>query len=366
MNGYVWYSFGSDTTGPKLAEALGFKSGKKTPDVTELDVVLGWGCKPGEKYNPELFKSRVQSGALRVLNTPEAVEENRDKLSMLLRLQEKKVSTPGLVRLDKKDPAVCLMSLDMGLKNGVLAFPAVGMSSFHKGEPFFCHTREDLAASVAQLIKEKGVFYFRSLCVGTEYRIHVLRDQAILAQIKAPAKNPLDATVKSMLDDLKRNLEKEEKPGFPIPDVRAQEWIVKQFAPEMLRGPSQLLRSTNRGWSLEDCPLSTVPAFVITEAVKALDASGLDLGVVSLVIDEKIARVTNITTAPALSEKHMPAYATAIKDFAAAKKPSTAKTAASKVEVDTAPQELIARLHIAIRGLSRRKAEAVLSVLDTE
>lgn len=367
MNGYVWYSFGSDTTGPKLAEALGFKSGKKTPDLLGLEVVLGWGCKPGEKYNPELFKQRVQSGALRILNTPEAVEANRDKLASLCLMQEKKVSTPGLVRLDKKDPAICLMAIDMGLKNGVLAFPIVGMSSTHRGEPFFCHTREDVAAAVAAIVKEKGAFYFRSLCAGTEYRIHVLRDTAILAQIKAPAKNPLDATVKSMLDDLRRGLECEEKISFPIPDQRAQEWIVRMFAPEMLRGPSQLLRSINRGWSLEDCPLSTVPANVVAEAIKALDASGLDLGVVSLVLDEKIARVTNITTAPALSDKHLSAYVAAIKDFAAAvKKPAKAKEAAAKSEVDTAPQELIARLTTAIRGLSRKKAEAVLSVLDTE
>jgi hypothetical protein len=367
MNGYVWYSFGSDTTGPKLAEALGFKSGKKTPDVSRFEVVLGWGCKLGEKYDAELFKQRIQSGALRVLNTPETVEANRDKLAMLLRLQAKKVSTPGLVSLDKKDPAMCVMSLDLALKNGVLAYPIVGMSSIHKGEPFFCHTREDVVMAVVEIVKQTGAFYFRSLCAGTEYRIHVLRDQAILAQIKAPAKNPLEATVKSMLDDLKHGFEKEEKIGFPVPDARAQEWIVKMFAPEMLRGPSQLLRSTNRGWSLEDCPLSTVPAFVVTEAIKAIDASGLDMGVVSLVIDEKVARVTNITTSPALSDKHLAAYVSAIKDFAAAvKKPAKAKTASAPSEIDQAPQELITRLNAAIRGLSRKKAEAVLSVLGEE
>jgi len=243
----------------------------------------------------------------------------------------------------------------------------VGMSSVHKGEPFFCHTREDAAAAVAEIVKQPGTFYFRSLCAGIEYRIHVLRDQAILAQIKVLAKNPLEATVKSMLDDLKRGFEKEEKIGFLIPDARAQEWIVKMFAPEMLRGPSQLLRSTNRGWSLEDCPLASIPGFITQEAVKAIDASGLDLGVVSLVIDEKVARVTNITTAPALSEKHLAAYASAIKDFAAAvKKPAKAKTAAAPAEIDQAPQELITRLSAAIRGLSRKKAEAVLSVLGKE
>lgn len=365
MNGYVWYSFGSDTTGPKLAEALGFKFGKKTPDLAGLEVVVGWGCKPGEKYNPELFKQRIQAGDLRVLNTPEAVDANRDKLALLLRLQEKKVATPGLVSLDKKDPAVCLMALDLALKNGVLSYPIVGMSNTHKGEPYFCHTREDVAAAVASIVKEKGIFYFRSLCAGTEYRIHVLRDTAILAQIKASAKNPLDATVKSMMDDLKHSFEREEKLPFPIPDVRAQEWIIKQFAPEMLRGPSQLLKSVSRGWSLEDCPLSTVPKFVIEEAIKAVDAANLDLGVVSLTIDEKVARVTNVTTAPALTEKHLPIYVAAIKDFAMAKK-AKAKAPAAKAEVDTAPQELIARLTNKIRGLSRKKAEAVLSVLDTE
>lgn len=364
MNGYVWYSFGSDTTGPKLGEALGFKYGKKTPNIDEFDVIIGWGCKPGEKYSPELLKQRVQSGALRVLNTPESIDDNRNKLAMLLRLQEKKVSTPGLVSLDKKDPATCLMALDLGLKNGVLSFPMVGMSSTHKGEPFFCHTREDVAAAVSQIVKEKGTFYFRSLCGGTEYRIHVLRDTPIMAQMKAPAKNPLEATVKSMMEDLKTGFEKAEKLPFPVPDVRAQEWIIQQFAPEMLRGPSQLLRSINRGWSLEDCPVTTVPKFVLDEAVKALDAAGLDLGVISLVIDEKVARVTNITTAPALNDKHMAAYIPAIKDFCEAKKMKAKQT--PKTETDSAPQELIARLTNKIRSLSRKKAEAVLSVLDAE
>ena len=50
LEGYVWYSAGSNESGPLLAERLGFRSGNKTPIFERFNIVVGWGCKPGTKY----------------------------------------------------------------------------------------------------------------------------------------------------------------------------------------------------------------------------------------------------------------------------------------------------------------------------
>lgn len=363
MSGFVWYSFGSDSTGPKLAKALGFGSGKKTPRPQDHSIIIGWGCKAGEKYDPIQFQQAISSGALRVLNTPDALANVRNKRQMLALLQSRKVSVPGMVAPGAVTGNVFGQQVRAALESGVLAFPLVGMRESHKGEPSFFYTEGELGQGIDRMLAEgDGPFYMRSLCPGEEYRVHVFRDMAILAQVKTPAKDPEAALIEDLKEKLYKRAEKAGLGAAPGQKL-GMDFAIKELAPEILRGPSQLLRSVSKGWTLQDCDLNKVPEHAVMEAITALDAAGLDLGAVSLTVDGKVARVTNITSAPGLSDEHLAIYVAALRDFCTAKAPKGRKEAAAKGE-ESAPAELLALLSRKVRGLSKAEVEAMLKTLD--
>ena len=84
----------------------------------------------------------------------------------------------------------------------------------------------------------------------------------------------------------------------------------------MLNAASHLQRSVKRGWTYNDVGVDQVPASAISLAMSSMEAARLDLGAVSVVVDGKIARVTNIQTGPALSNDQLELYVAAIQDFA--------------------------------------------------
>ncbi|MCI0565268.1 MAG: hypothetical protein MN733_42930, partial [Nitrososphaera sp.] len=106
-----------------------------------------------------------------------------------------------------------------------------------------------------------------------------------------------------------------------------------------------------------------VPEHAVMEAITALDAAGLDLGAVSLTIDGKVARVTNITSAPGLADEHLSIYAAALREFCTAKTPKGKREAAAKNE-ESVPPELLARLSRKVRGLSKAQIEEMLKTLE--
>lgn len=362
MSGYIWYSFASDETGAKLAKALGFSSGKKAPNPREWEVILGWGCKPSEKYDSATIQARTQAGELRVLNSPGAIDENRNKLALLDRLRACKLPVPGFISSKGRTPAQFRQDTLTALEQGVLSFPLVLQQATHKGEPTFFNTSEELTAPLAGAMKEEAIYYIRSLCPGREYRIHVLRDTAILAQTKSLPKDPQAALVDSLLEEVNGAAAK--KKMALTPHAAAVRFAIEHLAPELMKGPNQLMRSTGRGWVLEDCALQNVPENVVVTAIEALEASGLDLGAVSITADLERARVTNITSAPALSDAHIANYVAAIRSFCSSK--PAARKAAGKAAGDPndmAPAELLALLTRKLRDLSKGQAEELLKGL---
>ena len=360
MSGYIWYSFGSDTTGPKLAEALGFQSGKKRPEFGNYDVVVGFGCKPKDFVGPI---AGVAEGNLRIINHPDEVDLNRNKVSALLRLHTAKVATPGMIVRNDAGPKDFFEMVKAGLDSGMLCFPIVGAHSHHRGQAYFCYTLEEVQAACATNSSRKKnaikIDYFRSFCPGTEFRVHVLRDMAICAQMKTIASDPNKQTFESLKASLERKAKKEEN-GFDI--TGSGWWVLQEMVAELLRGPSQLLRSIGRGWTLEDVNLNEVPAPVVELAIEAIEAAGLDMGAVSVTFDEDVARATNVTTAPAISGDSLNAYVGAIQEFMKDGAKTKKKTAAKKKE--GASPELIARLTRKLRGADASKVEEMLEALD--
>lgn len=363
MNGYVWYSYGSDTTGPALADALGFKHGKKTPKFGDFDIIIGWGCKPGTKYNAAGLGELIKTGEIRVLNHPDAVHANRNKLAALGLMSEHGVSVPGF-ETDGNANALFKATLK-ALEDGELEFPLLGLNSHHKGYPFFCYTVEDVERAMKST--DPRVQYFRSFCPGEEFKIYVFRDTALAAEKKTLSADPQ----KQLAEHLRKKLQRRAKKGEAQLRATAQElgWVAEELAGQLLTGPHHMQRSVTHGWELQGTPLDQVPKTVISEAIEAIEALGLDMGAVSVTQDEKYARVTNVTSAPGLSEEQMNLYVSAIREFAKAKKAKPAKKEpvareAKAEEEDAAPRELVARLKKKMSGLTKAKAAEVLKALE--
>ncbi len=369
MSGFVWYSFGSDVTGKKLAKALNYASGKKSVDFSAHKILLSWGCKPSEKFNPQRLAQLVASRDIRVINPPAAVEANRDKIGFLKEMLSANIPTPGYVASKVGGTEALLKRVKEGIKAGTIMFPLVGHTATHKGDPLFCHTEEDVRMAIQLMLKNtRQEHYFRSFCPGTEYRIHIFRDEALTAQCKTLNQDPLHACTKDLVTKLRKKAEKEDS-GAPEVSGEVIEWMAKQMAGDLLNGSAHLQRSVKRGWTYVDSPLEQVPDDAISMSIAAMEAAQLDLGAVSTIVDGKTCRVTNIQTAPALTDTQLEVYVSAIRSFAGAdvkaapsKKARSEKTAPR--EEERAGVELISRLMRAISdGVSKNAAEGALKRL---
>jgi hypothetical protein len=111
--------------------------------------------------------------------------------------------------------------------------------------------------------------------------------------------------------------------------------------------------------------MGTLPPEVISTAINALDAAGLDMGAVSVVQEENSAVVTNIISAPGLDDAQLAFYTEAIKDFAGSET-SEKKGKEAKEASDDASSEIIAKLTRKVRlgKISQAKAEEMLKALE--
>jgi hypothetical protein len=376
MGGYVWYSGGSDVSGQKLAEAISFGHGKKTPKMEGLGVLVGWGCKAEtrERYDPEKIAAAVAAGDLRILNYPQAISEARNKLELLIRLKEAGGTVPGFVDLRSTQPAAIPGVLGEAIDQGELTLPCVGFSATHRGRPVFCWTREDLqkATEVNRSRKKDAIKieYFRSLLQGPEYRIHVFRDEALGAEIKELAKDPVKATADSLYSRLKRRAGSGEKAGELSATSEELQWVVAELSQDLLQGPSHLQKSTLHGWTMKETDMESVPVDVLGAAIFAVEAAGLDMGAVSVIFEEGSAVITNVISAPGLSETQLPLYVEAIQDFAGAEavpeKAKKAESPATASEGTDASNEIRARLTRKIRmgKITEKQAKAALAALE--
>jgi len=363
MSGYVWYSFGSDKTGPILGEALGFDSGKKTPPFGNYNVVVGWGCKPGKKYDSEALAQMIAQNQVRILNHPEAVQANRDKLGTLTRLRELGISVPGFLAFDPKRPQVAAGTLiPHALEQGELSLPLILLNRYNKGEPIFCYTIEDVkSALTGNTKKEEPICYARTFDQGDEYRVHVFRDTALCAQKKDQPADPRTSVIDGLVSKIQGKAKKE---GAAL-NHGSVVYAVSCLADELMNSASQLKKSTKMGWKWVDWGMDLVPAEVAALAIEGLDAAKLDMGAVSVSYVDGVPRILSMTTAPQLDADQMAMYVAEIQEFAkigGKTKDLKAKKEAKKEK--TASPELVARLYRKLKGASAEKAEEVLKSLE--
>jgi hypothetical protein len=366
MDGFVWYSFGSDKTGPILAKALAFSAGKKTPDFGRYEILIGWGCKPGTKYDSEQLAQRVAQNQIRVLNHPDAVAQNRDKLGTLERLQGLGISVPGFLAFDPKRPVVASETLiPRAVEEGRITFPMILLTRHNRGEPIFCYTSEDVRSALKGNTKQKQpLCYARTYDHGDEYRVHVFRDTALCAQKKDMQGDPAEAAIEGMRNKIMKRHKREALNLFPLHGDTLT-FVLRQVAGELVSSASQLKKSVQMGWSWQDWGMDLVPAEVAGLAIEALDAVRLDMGAVTISHVENTPRVLSITTAPALDEEQMSLYVSEVSAFVESNgktKSVEEKKAARKRRL--ASPELVARLYRRVRDLSADKAEEVLRSLE--
>ncbi len=365
MSGVVQYSSGTEETGNVIAKALGYSACKRSPDFKNFDVFVGWGSRRPKGWDQTGLDLLVKQGGTRVLNHPTAIFENRDKIQTLEKLKQAEVSVSGfVVRQTEKQSSENFEALILGaLSDGVIAFPIIGMNRRNRREPYWCFVEEDIRYTLASAnVDDTPIDYFRSYAPGVEYRIHTLRDEVIFAQEKKLSKDPLFACVEDLTNRLAFLRKKE---GKMSPGGNLDEWSIRILAKEMLQGSNHLQRSLKRGWMLQDVSPKDLPDEVISAAVTGLDAVGLDLGAVSVAYGGGKARVTNITTGPALEERHVPLYVAAIEAFAGKK--VTGKSAKKKevkgASEKKASSELVSELARQLSGISEKAAVAALKLI---
>jgi hypothetical protein len=367
MSGFVWYSFGSDKTGPILAKALGFDAGKKTPELSAYNIIVGWGCKTGTKYNPEQLAQLIANSGLRVLNHPDSVMSNRDKLGTLKRLQEAGIPVPGFLEFGEGNPVSNTRDLlSKGLENGLISLPLILLRRGNAGEPIFCYTLEDAEAALRKKADKKAssLCYARSYLHADEWRIHVFRDKIISAQQKRCADDPLSAAIDGLTEKLQKRA-KRDKVDVKLGSTTAR-YIITNMAGDMLANSSQLKKSVKMGWEWVDRKLAVVPKQMVALAIEALDIAGLDMGAISIshCRDTDTMLVLSIHTAPGLTEEQTNLYVAEIEDFVTSDgktKSKEEKRAATKRK-NLAP-ELVARLYKRVKDLSPEKAEKLLKSL---
>jgi len=367
--GYVWFSSGSDVTGVALAEALKFDSGKKTPDFSKYAVVIGWGCKPGEKYSKEVVDGLVSAGKLRLVNHPEDVVISRDKLAFYKSLAKAGAKVPAFIEKGSLEFNAFKAQILAALRNSTLRTPILGSDRFNKVGPHFCYTAEDVEALFASPASIKDVDYFRAYVPGDEFRIHVFRDLFLVVQKKVLAKDPVATTATALREKATKVAEKD---GKPFTSSKADmDRLSVVFAQEMLRAPSHVLRSVGRGWDFEDQDLEKVPEELMLLAGKALETARLDMGVVSISLDPSGPTITNITTAPALTANHLIAYTAAVTEFMEAGKKvavrrfkSDKSAAATTAAARPTEQEVKASLQLKLSNMSPEKLEKLRALVD--
>lgn len=289
----IWYSAATDVTGKKLAEALGIEGGTKKPAGNE--PIICWGTK---------INKNIDLGGRKVYNDPNKIRVNRNKLAALKLMSDKNVNVAPFQEVpDNKQ-----------LPNNI-TFPVVARTKFHQGGAgfWFCVNRMQLNKAV----EEGAAYYQQYINIKTEYRLHVVGGKVIYAVRKTPRDNLKEAFIAHYTDYIKNAAEKKEDVAIDDATLKfTLDKLSKKFAAQV----DMIIRSNTRGWKFVSVNTAQLKAEVKTQAVKAVEALGLDFGAVDCCVDDKgKVWIIEVNTGPGLEGKAFDAWVKALKDLTAAK-----------------------------------------------
>lgn len=322
---YIYYSGATDKTGSALAEALDIKSGRITPTLKSTKVVIGWGAKTDKDIN---FGASVT-----ILNHPNAIRANRDKLKALNLMTSAKVAVAPFAAADQ-----VIGQLDS--KAHALALPVIGRTNYHQGGANFwtCLTRthvNDVIGILNGKLKKKG--YFQNyIDIDAEYRLHIVNGELIYAQRKVPRDDLKDAHVEQQSDKIRRMAEKNKKTLDEATLKYALEYQGSKIA-----GADNIIKSNTRGWKFSNVNLDKVNKNLLDEANNALKAVNLQFGAVDCALDTNgKAWIIEVNTGPGLEgtpfKKYVAAFQKAINDILKPKPEKKKEVAPKKAEAKAA------------------------------
>lgn len=291
-NVYLWYSGATDVTGKKLAEALGMKHGDKKPAAKDVCMVIGWGVKT---------KEAVAIGGIPVLNHPDKIALNRNKMESLKLMQAAGVNVAPFIDVAH--------AKSINQPKSPVVLPVIGRTNFHQGGKGFwnCPTMSHVAAAI-----DEGAGYFQNLIeIKDEFRLHTVGDKVIYAvkKTKRTTEEMEEAYIKHEKDrqlsiSVKNNDDLDEKTMDIF--LRRQ---AKKFAQD---GANMLIRSNRLGWKF--IRVKTIDKALEEQSVKALKAIGLDFGAVDCCIDASGKPwVIEVNSGPGLEETTFDAWVEAFR-----------------------------------------------------
>lgn len=295
---YIWYSPATDVTGKTLMEQLGASGGTTKPTGTP-DTVLCWGAKTSEA---------VTLNNKKVLNHPNNIRTNRNKLQALDVMKGKKV-------------AVAEYSTSWhDLVKKAADYPIIARTKYHQGGAgmWFCVNEQ----MVQQAISEGAQYFQKFIHIKDEYRLHVVGDEVIYAVKKKPRTNHKDAFKAHWGDHVKNFAGKK---GHDL-DEATLNLVLDRLARKMTGTVDMVTRSNTRGWTFSR--VNNPPENLVSEAVKATKALGLDFSAVDCCVDvDGKAWIIECNSGPGLDGSTLKAWVAALKKLAA---PAPAKKAAPK------------------------------------
>lgn len=294
-NVYIYYSGATDKTGGLLAEALDIKGGTKSPG-TNQKIVIGWGAKT---------KDSVNLGKATVINHPNKIRDNRNKLKALELMQKAKVNIAPFIPAEN-------VKAEIGKKKGAkVSLPLIARTNYHQGGAnfFTCLTKTHVGEVVDILsnkLKKRG--YFQNyIDVKEEFRLHVVNGEVIYAQRKVPRSNMKEAHVADQMDKIKRMAEKK---GISMDDATLK--FAMEYQGAKIAAPDLVIKSNTRGYKFSSIKLANVNKDLASEAIKAVEALGLQFGAVDCVRDvDGNPWIIEVNTGPGLE-------GTAFKEYVAA------------------------------------------------
>ena len=344
---YIYYSGATDKTGQLLADALKVQGGRVKPKTAQT-VVIGWGAKTKEACN---------LGKATVINHPDAIRVNRNKFAALQLMQKAKVNVAPFAAAET-------VMTELGKKKGqTVMLPLVGRTNYHQGGGnfFTCLTQTHVKETIGILsnqLKKKG--YFQNyIDIESEFRLHVVNGEVIYAQRKTVRNNMKEAHVSDQMDKIGRMAEKK---GQKLDEDTLK--FALGYQGDKIAGQDLIIKSNTRGYKFSNVALKNVNKDLATEAIKAVEALGLQFGAVDCALDvDKKAWIIEVNTGPGLEGTAFKNYVTAFTKMinsilsppkATAQKKTVASKAAPAAAKKTEP----------ITGVSPEKLRMLADMLD--
>lgn len=258
----LFYSGATDVTGALLAEKLKAKGGTTFPKE-EVDILISWGAKTDKD---------IATKIKHVLNHPNNIRKNRNKLEALKLMQNAKVSVGKFVSAQDTITHI---------KNGTLKLPVIGRTTHHQGGNNFwtCLSNHHVETAINQ-----GADYFQEyLPIVKEYRLHVFKEEVLHAVVKTQSDNPQKAFVDDHAEKIMNNAKNK---GEKIDEVSVR-YALGNIAKKNQHA-NQIVKSHAEGWKFKtiDNTATTVLKKLSDMSIAAVKAVGLDFGAVDCGVAE--------------------------------------------------------------------------------